>query len=250
MAKHIFISYSRSDQEYARRLAQDLCQRNYKVWIDDRIDYGSRWWGTIVKAIRSCGAFVVIMSPEAEESDWVEKEVMLAQEEAKPILPLLLHGKRFALLINTQYADVTSDRLPPPKFYERLSKILPTAGKPVSTAPSKIPRIQKTRAGGLSAASVFRKARLQPVPKPAANKFVCSKCGLPFNRQEDLDAHLANWHSPETGTRSERESSPNILQKISQSVRDIVIDEWICPECGLPFNRKEDLDTHLANWHS
>jgi len=250
MAKHIFISYSRSDQDYARRLAEDLRQRNYGVWIDDRIDYGSRWWRTIDKAIRSCGAFVVVMSPEAGESDWVEKEVMLAQVEKKPIFPLLLRGKLFSLLINSQYVDVTNGNLPPRKFYDCLSKILPAAGKPFSTSPPKISRPQKTKAGGSSAAAVYREFRPRPIPKTATNKYVCSKCGLPFNRQEDLDAHLSNWHAPETGKRSEATSSPNILQKISKTVRDIVQDEWVCPECGLPFNGQEDLDRHLANWHS
>jgi hypothetical protein len=34
---HVFISYSRKDQLYARMLAEVLRQQGFDVWIDDRI---------------------------------------------------------------------------------------------------------------------------------------------------------------------------------------------------------------------
>ncbi len=121
---HVFISYSRRDQEYARKLADDLREHDVEPWLDDRIDFGNRWWRTIVKAIRGCAAFVVVMTPESEESEWVEREILLAQRERKPILPLLLRGKGHSLLITTQHADVTSGRMPPKAFYDLLRRAL------------------------------------------------------------------------------------------------------------------------------
>ncbi len=281
MANHIFISYSRTDQSYARKLAEELRQRAFEVWIDDRIDYGSRWWRTIVKAIHNCAAFIVVMSPAAEESDWVEKEIMLAQDEKKPIFPLLLQGKRFALLINTQYADVTGGRLPPQGFYNRLRKIAPapTQPPPVSLSPpsaSTSPpsqfkltpfKLKPAQQSGSTTPTIPKPRLLTPKqvreveqigkkkspashPKTDPNKLACPKCGLPFNRPEDLDAHLRNWHASKAGQPSTAALSPNLLQKISQTLRPTGPETLTCPECGLPFNRQEDLEAHLLNWHS
>ena len=70
MADHIFISYAREDQSYARKLADELKQQGFAVWLDDRIDSGERWWRAIVQAIRECAALMVVMTPEAEDSEW------------------------------------------------------------------------------------------------------------------------------------------------------------------------------------
>ncbi|GIK67503.1 MAG: hypothetical protein BroJett018_52970 [Chloroflexota bacterium] len=121
---HVFISYSRNDQVYARRLTDDLRQHGFDVWIDDRIDYGDRWWQTIVAAIRACSAFVVVMSPDSEKSEWVEREILLAQRSQKPIFPLLLEGDELPLLITVQFADVRDGEMPPEDFYERLARVL------------------------------------------------------------------------------------------------------------------------------
>jgi len=69
---HVFISYAREDQEYTRKLAEGLRQCGFEVWLDDRIDFGDRWWQTIVQAIRGSAGFVVVMTPDAEKSEWVE----------------------------------------------------------------------------------------------------------------------------------------------------------------------------------
>lgn len=117
---HVFISYARQDGEYAHRLADRMREAGLDVWIDARIEGGDRWWRTIVEAINACSAFVVIMSPESADSRWVEREVLLADQRNKPAYPLLLRGDAFPLYVNTQYMDVTGDRLPPDSFYTRL----------------------------------------------------------------------------------------------------------------------------------
>jgi hypothetical protein len=119
---HVFISYAREDQTYARKLADSLRKRGLETWMDDRIDPAQRWWSTIVQALRDCIAFVVVMTPDAGESIWVSKEIHLALEERKPLFPLLLRGQRFPICVDLQCADVTSGRMPPDEFYERLER--------------------------------------------------------------------------------------------------------------------------------
>jgi hypothetical protein len=122
---HVFISYGREDRAYARHLAADLRSRGFGAWMDDRIDTGDRWWQTIVQAVRASAAVIVVMTPEAEQSEWVEKEILLAQREKKPIFPLLLRGQAFSLLITVQYARVTQGQMPSAAFYERLAQVAP-----------------------------------------------------------------------------------------------------------------------------
>ena len=137
MSDYVFISYSHKDKAYARQLGDDLRERGFEVWRDDRIDFGSRWWQTIVEAVQGCAALIVVMSPDSEASEWVEREVQLALRERKPIFPLLLRGKGFAILITRQYVNVTDERMPPSDFYDRLRQVVspadcvaPSTGEP------------------------------------------------------------------------------------------------------------------------
>lgn len=144
MADHVFISYGRKDQAYARELENELRGRGFEVWIDDRIDYGDRWWRTIVRAIRTSAAFILVMTPDSEESEWVEREVMLTLDEDKPLFPLLLRGNKNPLIGNRHYADVTGGQMPPRDFYDRLGRVCRALGvsEPAPSKPrrEKIPR--------------------------------------------------------------------------------------------------------------
>lgn len=130
----IFISYSHQDSEYAEQLAEALEQAGFSAWIDEAIEYGERWFTVITQAIRESDVVTVIMTPEAEQSEWVEREILISQREGKPILPLLLRGKEFALLITMQYVDVTDGEMPPRRFYQMIEKAVQQKPKERSAA--------------------------------------------------------------------------------------------------------------------
>jgi serine/threonine protein kinase len=120
--QHLFVSYSRRDKDYAQRLKDHMRHNGFTLWIDDQIEHGDHWFNEINEAIRTCSAFLVLMSPEAEHSEWVQKEILLAKRYKKPIFPLLLSGEEFAILIDLQYADVRDGELPGTDFHRRVSK--------------------------------------------------------------------------------------------------------------------------------
>ena len=60
------------------------------------------------------------MTPAAGDSAWVDRELDLAQELDKPILPLLVAGRRFMRLRDVQVEDVTGGRMPSQSFVDRL----------------------------------------------------------------------------------------------------------------------------------
>jgi formylglycine-generating enzyme required for sulfatase activity len=122
---HVFISYSKKNRVYARRLADHLRERGFDVWIDDRLDVGDQWWLVIERAIENCGAFTVVMTPASKASEWVYREVMYALDLKKPVFPLWLDGKNWPLFVGEQYADVRDENLPPDSFYSRLAEYAP-----------------------------------------------------------------------------------------------------------------------------
>jgi raffinose/stachyose/melibiose transport system substrate-binding protein len=136
---HIFISYSRHNQDYAQKLAEDIRKHGFDVWIDDRIDYGDRWFEAIEDAILGAAAFVILMSPSARESRWVQREILIAEREKKPIVPLLLEGREFGNLIDIQFVDVRGERLPKDNFYAQLEQVVrPVRGSGLLVAPTEV----------------------------------------------------------------------------------------------------------------
>jgi hypothetical protein len=120
---NIFISYSHEDQSYVQELVAYLKNEGLSVWVDDNIDHGDRWWQTIVANIRKCEAMIVVMTPESEKTDWVEREYLFADDIKKPLFPLLLKGNCFPFFINRQYHNVRGESMPPKKFVASLRRL-------------------------------------------------------------------------------------------------------------------------------
>jgi len=123
-AGHVFISYSHRDSDFTHRLAEEIERRNIPVWIDDRIDYGTRWPHVIQEKIDSCKAFILIMSDNARASDWVNHELTYAQSKRKRIYPLLLKGDTWLSVASIQYVNVRNRKLPDESFYKSLLEAL------------------------------------------------------------------------------------------------------------------------------
>ncbi len=131
---HVFISYGRPDQAYVQRIKEALAARQLPYWIDERIDPGDGWWDEIDQAIAGCACLVVIMTPAAKASRWVQREILLAEDRGKPIFPLLLDGEHWSLLVDRQYEEVNQDTLPSDRFFDQLVHVVHEAmGRPVIT---------------------------------------------------------------------------------------------------------------------
>jgi len=95
-----------------------------------RIDYGAPWAAAIETQIETCAVFVPVMSDHARRAPWVTREVDLAQELDKPIMPLLLAGRRFLRLRDLQDEDVTDGQLPGDGFVVSLRRHTAAAESP------------------------------------------------------------------------------------------------------------------------
>ncbi len=88
--KHIFIAYARKDGRFAETLERNLEDAQFSVWRDPDIGAGERWRGAIDDAIRDSSALVVIMSPEAKSSEYVNYEWTFALGAGVTVVPVLL----------------------------------------------------------------------------------------------------------------------------------------------------------------
>ncbi len=91
MPARIFISYSRKDQEFARKLASALTAINAEVWIDlEDIHAGANWSTAVQEGLTSCDLMIVILTPSSSASRNVEEEWQYYRDNLKPIIPVLL----------------------------------------------------------------------------------------------------------------------------------------------------------------
>ncbi|MDP4199849.1 MAG: TIR domain-containing protein [Bacteroidota bacterium] len=104
---HVFISYSRSDSSQALELLDVLRSNGIDTWIDRTGIEGSSSWGSeIAKAIEDCGTLLLLLSPRSVSSRHVEREVMLAFEREKRILPVILEPVEIPISIRYQLAGL------------------------------------------------------------------------------------------------------------------------------------------------
>ena len=85
----IFISYCREDEKHAMHLLALLRREGYSVWIDQEAIAGASIWSDeIVQNIKSSEIFIALLSESSAASQNVAKEIALAAEHGKIILPV------------------------------------------------------------------------------------------------------------------------------------------------------------------
>jgi TolB-like protein len=128
----IFISYSSHDRLQALSLAEKLRASGYDPWIDQHQIHGANRWGKeIVQAISSSKLVAVLISSSSLLSENVVKELNLAAERHKHLLPIMLEEtdltEEFAYHLTGLHRVAIEDSDSILKSLEQL-KILTTSG--------------------------------------------------------------------------------------------------------------------------
>ena len=91
MSTEVFISYAAKDRTRVLDLVERLRTAGVSVWIDQMgIEGATMWSQEIVAAIRSCKVLILAISENSADSENVVKEVALASEGRKRILPVYI----------------------------------------------------------------------------------------------------------------------------------------------------------------
>ncbi len=86
-----FISYSSKEYDEAKHLREVLTKNGISCWMaPDSIEPGSNYAKVIPGAIDNCKVFVLVLSQLSQSSIWVSREVDLAVNKNKIIIPFML----------------------------------------------------------------------------------------------------------------------------------------------------------------
>jgi hypothetical protein len=118
-----FISYAHDDSRYATRLADRLRWRDLPVWLDTNLPWGGIFPREITDRLRYALAIIVLMSPAAAASSWMEREILEGQRFDRQFLPILLAGERLFLLASSNYFDARGGAFPGEREFAQLVAI-------------------------------------------------------------------------------------------------------------------------------
>lgn len=143
----LFLSHSTEDNAWCRVLVEALKAAQYDVWYDEQgLTGGAEWVATLQREVQSRDLFVVVITPAAWASPWVQEEVRLALATRRTILPVMLKPSSIeGFLLTRQWVDVAN--LDPATGAQRVLAALgspvvfpaPATPKQVSDAPQIVP---------------------------------------------------------------------------------------------------------------
>lgn len=90
MASDIFLSYCRADRPLAEQFVSTAAARGLEVWFDEEIEGGEDWREKIVEALGAARALVILFSDHSNASRQLIKELAIADNLQKPIVPVLV----------------------------------------------------------------------------------------------------------------------------------------------------------------
>src|SRR5262245_5086377 len=89
-SQEVFISYSRKDKEFVRRLDEELKRRDREAWVDwEGIPPGDTWEKTIYGAIESTHTFIFVLTPDSIASEVCGREIAHAVANNKRLVPIV-----------------------------------------------------------------------------------------------------------------------------------------------------------------
>ena len=107
MSAEVFISYSSLDRDRVMPAVESLRGNGITVWVDEgNIHAADLWSEQIVQAIADCRVMVVMLSQNSTDSHNVVKEVMLASEQKKALLPVYLEPADIPAKLQYQLAGI------------------------------------------------------------------------------------------------------------------------------------------------
>jgi hypothetical protein len=154
VAMHVFMSYSRHDNVFVSRLVGVIERAGHDVWLDTSDIRGSEEWRqSIVSAIRAADVVVLVISPPSMASASVAREVTVAAEEKRRIVPVVLERAELTGSIRYELAGVQHILFEGQPFEEASARLLEAL--PTSPSQPARPAMDEPRAvaGGPSGAS-------------------------------------------------------------------------------------------------
>jgi hypothetical protein len=135
---HIFVSYARRDHEVVGRIVDRLEAGGHDVWIDtDDIVGSDRWRASVAEAIAGADVVVLMVTPASMRSASVEREITVAAEEKRRIIPVEIEQAEIAVGLQYDLAGIQRTTFVDRSFDDGVADLLAAiADVPTRTARS------------------------------------------------------------------------------------------------------------------
>lgn len=113
-ARKVFVSHSHShshsDNEFCREFVETLRKQGVDVWYDEQgLSAGAAWVARIQQELESREVFVLIATPAAWASEWVQEELQLAFIQRRQIIPVLHQPTQMSgMILTRQWVDAVN----------------------------------------------------------------------------------------------------------------------------------------------
>jgi hypothetical protein len=144
----LFLSYSRKDSAMGDRIRTDLEAAGHNVWLDrDDIRGGEQWRTSIAEGIGKADRVVLLISPHSMASDNVGREVSLAEDLEKPIIPLLMEPSDIPAGFQYLLAGIHYIEFEGRPYSTALAELVEDLGRAGAQKPSSTPGVPVTPRG-------------------------------------------------------------------------------------------------------
>ena len=233
-----FVSYSRADQIFALRLAEQLRAEGVNLWIDQLdIAAGERWDRAVEEALETAQGLLVLLSRTSVESENVLDEVSYALSEQRRVIPVLFENCEIPFrLRRLQYIDLTDD------YNQGFAKLLRNLAVEVNTNEAVHHRNTEEPLQAYTKKNPFRKSPLiagligilfvlgggaiwwasrpltEPTPSVADNPPKPPEKTLPSTLDEPVPPDNSSEPSPKETLPADAPSEPTTLPRSSQPI--------------------------------
>ncbi|MDF5754525.1 TIR domain-containing protein [Spongiactinospora sp. TRM90649] len=134
--RSVVVCYAPADAAYGRALTGRIGAAGLPVWSVRSLRPGEPHVWTIRARLRHATVIVVVMTPQAQDSDDVTRMILEGQWHGRPFFPILLRGERHYQLANLSYLDARAGGRPGDEDVATLRRLHEAAleDRPVSVA--------------------------------------------------------------------------------------------------------------------
>lgn len=186
MPHDVFVSHASADKEAAAVVVSGLESAGVRCWVAPRdVPVGANYQGAIVRAVRDAGLLVLIYSARADASRHVLRELQLADDSGKAVLPLRIE--------DAPMGDDMAYYLGTPHWLDALSA-------PLAPHVDRLARAVQKRLG------LQGPREVPPVSEPPPGASLVAQAETAFRLRQDTEAErlwrrAADMGNPEAQTR-------------------------------------------------
>ncbi|MFX0043408.1 MAG: TIR domain-containing protein [Candidatus Hodarchaeota archaeon] len=123
----VFASYAHADKLEVYPIIDYLNKMNIKIWYDEGIAVSDNWIKSIAVNIERCRAFIVFITPQIINSEYVRKEISFALKKRKPFFAVYLKDTKLPAELEFEIADIQAMMMylmPKSEFQTDLKELL------------------------------------------------------------------------------------------------------------------------------